>query len=104
LMDPLDPVMSSLEQAGARVEKHGVPLHPGTLLWVASVEGVPVIGAPGCALFSRATAFDVLFARLLAGERLSRTALAQLGAGGLLTKEMAFRFPPYRPGGPRGEL
>ena len=35
LMDPLDPVMQALRQAGARIEKHGVPLHPGTLLWVA---------------------------------------------------------------------
>jgi len=32
LMDPLDPVMQALRQAGARIEKHGVPLHPGTLL------------------------------------------------------------------------
>jgi hypothetical protein len=103
LMDPLDPVMRGLEQAGARVEKHGVPIHPGTLLWVASVEGVPVVGAPGCALFSRATAFDVLLPMLMAGEKLSRKTLARLGAGGLLTKEMAFRFPPYRPGAPRGE-
>ena len=100
LMDPLDPVVRSLE----RIEKHGVPLHPGTLLWLASVEGVPVIGAPGCALFSKATAFDVMLARLLTGEKLSRASLAQLGAGGLLTKETAFRFPPYRPGAPRGEL
>ncbi|MFN2548508.1 MAG: hypothetical protein ABR567_13830, partial [Myxococcales bacterium] len=104
LMDPLDPVMRGLTQAGARVEKHGVPLHPGTLLWVATVDGAKVIGAPGCALFSKATAFDVLLARVLAGEKLSRKTLAQLGAGGLLTREMAFRFPPYRPGAPRGEL
>ena len=26
------------------------------------------------------------------------------GAGGLLTRDLAFRFPPYRPGKPRGEL
>lgn len=104
LMDPLDPVMDALRRSGARVEKHGVPLHPGTLLWVASVEGLPVIGAPGCALFSRPTAFDVLLPRLLTGERLGRAALAQLGEGGLLTRETAFRYPPYRPGAPRGEL
>jgi hypothetical protein len=104
LMDPLDPVMRGLEQAGAHIEKHGVPLHPGTLLWVASVDGAAVIGAPGCALFSRPTAFDLLLPRLLAGEKLTRSALAQLGAGGLLTQQMAFRFPPYRSGAPRGEL
>src|SRR5207248_3613037 len=104
LMDPLDPAVEALKRAGATMEKHGVPLHPGTLLWFASLEGVPVIGAPACALFSRPTAFDLLLPRLLTGERLSRAALARLGAGGLLTRDLAFRFPPYRPGKPRGEL
>jgi hypothetical protein len=104
LMDPLDPAVQALARAGAKIEKRGVPLHPGTLLWFASLKGVPVIGAPACALFSRPTAFDLLLPRLLTGERLSRAALARLGAGGLLTRELAFRFPPYRPGRPRGEL
>jgi hypothetical protein len=104
LMDPLDPVLQGLSRAGAKIEKHGVPIHPGTLLWVARLDDVPLIGAPGCALFSKPTAFDVLLARLLAGDRLTRTELASLGAGGLITKEMAFRFPPYRPGSARGEL
>jgi hypothetical protein len=103
LMDPLDPVLQGLARAGAKFEKHGVPLHPGTLIWLARLNDVPVIGAPGCALFSRPTAFDVLLSRLLAGGLLTKAELASLGAGGLLTKEMAFRFPPYRPG-PRGEL
>jgi hypothetical protein len=103
LMDPLDPVLQGLARAGAKFEKHGVPLHPGTLIWLARLNDVPVIGAPGCALFSRPTAFDVLLSRLLAGDRLTKAELASLGAGGLLTKEMAFRFPPYRPGA-RGEL
>ena len=104
LMDPLDPAMQALAKAGAKIEKHGVPVHPGTLLWVASLEGVPVIGAPACGLFSRPTAFDVLLPMLLAGDKLSRAALSQLGAGGLLTKDLSFRFPPYRPDLPRGEL
>lgn len=104
LMDPLDPAMQALEKAGAKMEKRGVPLHPGTLLWVASLDGIPVVGAPACALFSRPTAFDLLLPRLLAGDRLSRASLSRLGAGGLLTKELAFRLPPYRPGLPRGEL
>jgi hypothetical protein len=104
LMDPLDPVLQGLARAGAKIEKHGVPIHPGTLLWVARLDDVPLIGAPGCALFSKPTAFDVLLARLLAGDRLTRSELASFGAGGLITKEMSFRFPPYRPGSARGEL
>ena len=104
LMDPLDPAMQALVQSGARIEKLGVPVHPGTLLWLAYLDEVPVIGAPGCAIFARPTAFDLLLPRLLAGDRPTRGQLAELGAGGLLTREMTFRFPPYRKGAVRGEV
>jgi len=103
LMDPLDPVMGALREAGARLEKHGVPVNPGTLLWVATLGDTGIIAAPGCAMLSRPTAFDVLLSRMLTGEKLTRQALARLGAGGLLTKETAFRLPPYGAGVPRGE-
>jgi molybdopterin biosynthesis enzyme len=103
-MDPLDTSLRAMEEAGARMEKLGVPSHPGTLLWLAYFEGVPVVGAPSCGLFSKATALDLLLPRLLAGQRISVADLASLGPGGLLTRDMAYRFPPYRPTGNRGEL
>ncbi|HYX92114.1 MAG TPA: hypothetical protein VE782_11160 [Myxococcaceae bacterium] len=103
-MDPLDASLRALERAGARTEKLGVPTHPGTLLWLAYLEGVPVVGAPSCGLFSKATALDLLLPRLLAGQRISAADLAALGPGGLLTRDMAYRFPPYRAAGNRGEL
>jgi hypothetical protein len=103
-MDPLDPALQALEQAGLSVEKRGVPMHPGTLLWVAYADDVPVVGAPNCGLFAKATAFDVVLPRLLAHEHLDRAKLAALGAGGLLTAAMAFRFPPYRQTAPRGSV
>ncbi len=93
LMDPLDPAMQALATAGARIVKHGIPLHPGTLLWLAEVEGVPVVGAPACALFQKLTAFDLLLPLLLTGEKITRARLAALGQGGLLDDS---RFPPYR--------
>lgn len=34
-LDPLDPVFAALEQMGAKMQRVGVPMHPGTLLWVA---------------------------------------------------------------------
>jgi hypothetical protein len=104
VMDPLDPALVAVERAGARVEMQGVPLHPGTLMWLAYLDQVPVMGAPGCALFAKPTAFDLLLPRLLTGERLSRAQLVELGAGGLITGEMTFRYPPYRSTGTRGEL
>jgi hypothetical protein len=103
-MDPLDPVLQALEHAGVRMEKYGVPAHPGMLLWVAYAAEVPVVGAPTCGLFTKATAFDLVLARLLTGERLGRAQLAAIGAGGLLTREMSYRLPPYRPSSSRGTL
>jgi hypothetical protein len=110
-MDPFDPALQALSRAGARIESRGVPAHPGTLLWLAYLPAtaaggpeVPAIGMPSCGLFSKATVFDLLLPRLLAGERLCRTDLAEYGAGGLLTRDMSFRFPSYSPTRNRGEL
>jgi hypothetical protein len=107
-MDPLDPALQALALAGARLEKHGVPAHPGTLLWLASLPAVhgevPIIGMPSCGLFSKATMFDLILPRLLAGERLGKRELAAYGDGGLLSKDALWRFPPYRPKAMRGEL
>ena len=103
-MDPLDPSLLALERVGARMEKHGIPAQPGTLLWLAYAGAVPIVGAPSCGLFAKATALDLLLPRLLTGERLSRAAVAELGAGGLITPEVAWRLAPYRGGAARGQL
>lgn len=94
-MDPLDPFFVALKVAGGRIERSGIPSHPGTLLWLASLRNVPVIGLPSCGLFSNATAFDLLLPRLLALGSLSPGEVASLGHGGILNRDMAFRFPPY---------
>jgi hypothetical protein len=103
-LDPLDPVFTAIGRLGGRLVRVGVPAHPGSLLWVARVGAVSVLGMPGCGMFSQATLFDLLLPRLLAGETLDAAALAAYGHGGLLGREMAFRFPPYRAGRDRGTL
>jgi hypothetical protein len=103
-MDELDPTFRALDVLGAVRERHGVPAHPGSLFWLARVGGVPVVGMPTCGLFSQATVFDLVLPRLLAGDRVDATALAELGHGGLLTHDVAYRFPPYRPSRRRGAL
>jgi hypothetical protein len=55
-------------------------------------------------MFSQATLFDLLLPRLLAGETVGSETLAAYGHGGLLGRDMAFRFPPYRSGRDRGTL
>src|SRR2546430_5577580 len=103
-MDPEDPVLRGLELAGARMERHGVPADPGTLLWIAYLGEIPVLGAPSCGIFSRATSLDLLLPRIMTGERLRATALAGLAAGGIIAPETSYRLAPYRAGVPRGPL
>lgn len=103
-LDPLDPVFGGLTLLGARMERHGAPAHPGSLLWLARWQEIPVLGMPTCGMFSQATTFDLVLPRLLAGERVGNREIAGLGHGGLLSREMAYRFPPYRADVARGEL
>jgi hypothetical protein len=103
-LDPLDPVFGGLTLLGARMERHGAPAHPGSLLWLARWQDLPVLGMPTCGMFSQATTFDLVLPRLLAGEAIGNAEIAALGHGGLLSREMAYRFPPYRAGVARGEL
>jgi hypothetical protein len=103
-MDPQDPVLRALEIAGARLERHGVPAYPGTLLWLAYLGDVPLVGAPSCGIFSRATSLDVVLPRLMAGDHLGAAQLAELSAGGIIAPECSYRLAPYRKGLPRGQL
>jgi hypothetical protein len=103
-MDPLDPAFEALGGLGAAMVRHGVPAHPGSLFWIAEHDRRYVVGMPSCGLFSKATVFDLVLPRILAGECITSESLAELGHGGLLTRDMAFRFPPYRPTRGRGEV
>jgi hypothetical protein len=103
-MDELDPTFRALDALGAKRERHGVPAHPGSLFWLARLRDVPIVGMPTCGLFSQATVFDLVLPRILAGNRIDAAALAELGHGGLLTRDVAYRFPPYRPSRQRGAL
>ena len=103
-MDPQDPVLQALEVAGARMERHGVPAYPGTLLWVAYLGDVPILGAPGCGIFTRATSLDVLLPRLMAGDRMGAAQIAELSAAGIVAPETSYLLAPYKGGVPRGQL
>jgi len=103
-LDPLDPVFAGLERLGGRMIRHGAPAHPGSLLWIADLRGHPVLGMPACGMFSQATTFDLILPRILAGEPAGAAEVAALGHGGLLSRDSAYRFPPYRKSAARGEL
>lgn len=93
--DPEDPFFVALAALGGRMVRHGVPAHPGSMLWLGRVGAVAVIGLPSCGAYSKATAVDLLLPRLLAGEPVSVRTVARLGHGGILTRDQRFRFPAY---------
>jgi len=93
--DPLDACFVAIAALGGRVVRHGVPAHPGSMLWLARIGGTAIVGLPTCGAYSKATAVDLLLPRLLSGEAASEKTVAKLGHGGILTRSQRFRFPAY---------
>jgi hypothetical protein len=93
--DPLDPFYVAIDRLGGEVVRHGVPAHPGSMLWLARIGRTAVLGLPTCGAYSKATAADLVLPRLLTGEPPGRGLVAGLGHGGLLTRDQRFRFPSY---------
>jgi molybdenum cofactor cytidylyltransferase len=84
IMDTHDIVPRAVERAGGTVESVGAPVDPGNLLMLAYLDDVPVVGAPGCARSKKVNIVDWILPRLLAGDRLTRRDIIDLGHGGLL--------------------
>lgn len=93
--DPEDAFFVAIERLGGRVVRHGVPAHPGSMVWLARIGRTDVLGLPTCGAYSKATAADLILPRLLTGERASARMAATLGHGGVLVRAMRFRFPAY---------
>ena len=93
--DPDDPFFVALRELGGRVVRQGVPAHPGSMLWLGRVGRTALVGLPTCGAYSRATAADLLIPRLLSGDPPTVATVAKLGHGGVLGREMRFRFPAY---------
>ena len=93
--DPLDPFFVALDTLGGEVVRRGVPAHPGSMLWLARIGRIAVLGLPTCGAYSKATAADLVLPRLLSGERPGPRLVSSLGHGGILTRDQRFRFPRY---------
>jgi hypothetical protein len=92
-VDPDDRTRFALQRAGAVEMVYGSAVLPGAMFMVAYLEGVPVLGIPACGLHAQATAFDLIYPRVLSGERIGRSELAALGHGGLCLKCPRCAFP-----------
>ncbi|HHB80661.1 MAG TPA: molybdopterin biosynthesis protein [Aliiroseovarius sp.] len=88
-----DVAPTALRQAGGHVERFGMPVDPGNLLFIGALGGRPVIGLPGCARSLALNGADWVMARVLCGITVSADDIAGMGVGGLL-KEMPSRPQP----------
>jgi hypothetical protein len=93
--DPEDAVFVALARLKGRIVRRGVPSHPGSMLWLGRIGATAVVGLPTCGAYSKATAADLLLPRLLSGDPPTAATIARLGHGGVLNRQMRFRFPAY---------
>jgi hypothetical protein len=94
-IDPLDAALLALPKIGGEIVKFGAPAHPGSMFWLAYRGETPIFNLASCSMYSKATAADLILPWIMAGERVTLDDMAGLGLGGLLDRDMSYRFPPY---------
>jgi molybdenum cofactor cytidylyltransferase len=97
--DPFDTAPEGLRRAGGHVERFGMPVDPGNLLFLGHLGQRPVIGLPGSARSPVLHGADWVLARMSCGLPCGAAEIAAMGVGGLL-KEIPTR-PQPRQGGRR---
>ena len=103
-VDPDDKTRFAIRRLGAKEITYGSAVLPGAMFLVAYLKndrktcstlsaGIPILGIPACGMYTRITIFDIILPRILAGERIGRKELAELGHGGLCMKCDVCCFP-----------
>jgi molybdenum cofactor synthesis domain-containing protein len=92
-VDPDDLTPTAIKNSGSAIISYGTPVLPGSMFLLAYNGDIPVMGLPGGVIHSKRTAFDLVFPRILAGEKLSLYDLAAYGHGGLCMGCEECRFP-----------
>ncbi|GAB6909233.1 Molybdopterin binding domain-containing protein [Desulfosarcina cetonica] len=92
-VDADDRTRHALKMAGARDIVYGSAVLPGAMFMVAYLKDVPVLGTPACGMYAARTILDLVYPRVLAGEKITRQEIAKLGHGGLCLKCDVCRYP-----------
>jgi molybdenum cofactor synthesis domain-containing protein len=113
-VDPDDVTRFAIRSIGATDITYGSAVLPGAMVLVGYIRkedtaksigketsascalptaDVPILGIPACGMYHRTTVFDLILPRVLAGERIGREELAELGHGGLCLHCAECRYP-----------
>jgi molybdenum cofactor synthesis domain-containing protein len=83
-VDPDDRTPLAIKNTGADVVSYGAPVLPGAMFMLAYHGGkIPIVGLPGCVMYSKRTIFDLMLPMLMADIPITPEWLAALGHGGL---------------------
>ena len=93
-VDPDDRTPLAIKNTGADIISYGAPVLPGAMFLLAYYKGnVPIMGLPGCVMYSRRTVFDLVLPRVMANDPVTAEELAALGEGGLCLSCPVCTFP-----------
>jgi hypothetical protein len=111
-VDPDDVTRFAIRNLGATDIIYGSAVLPGAMFLVGYLssaecgvrnenskpktqnsELIPILGIPACGMYHKVTIFDLILPRILAGERIGRKELAELGHGGLCLNCKECRYP-----------
>lgn len=93
-VDPDDRTPLAIRNSSAGIVSYGAPVLPGAMFLLAyTADGRPVMGLPGCVMYSRRTVFDLVLPSLAAGVPVPREQLIEYGEGGLCLQCAQCTFP-----------
>lgn len=82
-VDPDDVTPDAILASGASLVSYGTPVLPGAMFMLAYLGDIAVMGMPACGMYDKITVFDLIFPRILAGEKVTKQDIAAMGYGGL---------------------
>lgn len=97
-VDPDDVTRFAVRNLGATDITYGSAVLPGAMFLVAYLDmnsrpPIPILGIPACGMYAKKTVFDLILPRVLAGEKIGRRELAELGHGGLCMNCEVCKYP-----------
>jgi hypothetical protein len=92
-VDPDDVTREGILLAGATEVVYGTPVLPGAMFLAAVIGKIPILGVPACGMFHNITVLDLLLPRILCGEQIDRSLVAEMGHGGLCRNCPTCHYP-----------
>lgn len=92
-VDPDDRTPGAIKKCGVDIVSYGSPILPGAMFLLGYYKNKIIMGLPGCVMHSKRTAFDLIFPRILANEKLTFKDIAKYGEGGYCLSCPICTFP-----------